>query len=330
MEITMLKGKIHRATVVEAKLDYVGSITVDEDLLDASGILEYEQVQIVDVNNGSRFETYTIAGKRGSGMICLNGAAARCVSTGDKIIIMAYARMSPEEARQNPPRVVFVDERNVPYRVTRYEKHGSLVDMERYIVQNPQNPLQYYAPQERPRQGTVPVQAVVPVQAYQMNQQVKREPEESPYQLYLKQQEREKVVQNPYQSYVAPEPIVEMDDTVENYYRRQEEQKVVDHDEAYFQYMQKQGLGSKGSEEDPVEDYFKQQETQNDDDVLFRQLQQQVHGQQVQGQQVLGQAEKELTPYERYLADQEQRKKEKEKKTKNEGYDAISKIFNDF
>ena len=78
----MLKGKIHRATVVQAELDYVGSITVDEDLMDAAGIREYEQVQIVDVNNGQRFETYVIAGQRGSGMICLNGAAARCVSGG--------------------------------------------------------------------------------------------------------------------------------------------------------------------------------------------------------------------------------------------------------
>lgn len=85
MTLELLKGKIHRATVVQAELDYVGSITVDEALLEAAGILEYEKVQIVDVNNGSRFETYTISGQRGSGMICLNGAAARCVSTGDKI-----------------------------------------------------------------------------------------------------------------------------------------------------------------------------------------------------------------------------------------------------
>ena len=85
MMLNMLKGKIHRATVVQAELDYVGSITVDQDLLDAAGILEYEKVQIVDVNNGSRFETYTISGERGSGMICLNGAAARCVSVGDKV-----------------------------------------------------------------------------------------------------------------------------------------------------------------------------------------------------------------------------------------------------
>ena len=87
MQIEMLKAKIHRAIVTQAELDYVGSITVDIDLLEASGILEYEKVQIVDINNGSRFETYTIAGERGSGVICLNGAAARCVSTGDKIII---------------------------------------------------------------------------------------------------------------------------------------------------------------------------------------------------------------------------------------------------
>ena len=129
MQIEMLKGKIHRATVVQAELDYVGSITVDEDLLDAAGILEYEQVQIVDVNNGNRFETYTIAGKRGSGMICLNGAAARCVSVNDKIILMAYASMTPEEAKNHKPQVVFVDEGNQVVRITNYEKHGKLQDM---------------------------------------------------------------------------------------------------------------------------------------------------------------------------------------------------------
>lgn len=129
MQLTMLKGKIHRATVVQAELDYVGSITVDEDLLDAAGILEYEQVQIVDVNNGSRFETYTIAGERGSGMICLNGAAARCVSVNDKIIIMCYASVNQEEAKNMKPNVVFVDEQNHIARVTNYEKHGLLKDM---------------------------------------------------------------------------------------------------------------------------------------------------------------------------------------------------------
>lgn len=130
MTIEMLKGKIHRATVVQAELDYVGSITVDPELLRASGIYEYEKVQIVDVNNGSRFETYTIMGEPGSGMICLNGAAARCVSVGDKIIIMSYAQMSPEEAKEFAPTVVFVDDDNKITRVTNYEKHGLLEDMQ--------------------------------------------------------------------------------------------------------------------------------------------------------------------------------------------------------
>lgn len=130
MLVNMLKGKIHRATVKQAELDYVGSITVDEELLEASGIYEYEKVQIVDVNNGSRFETYTIAGERGSGLICLNGAAARQVQTGDKIIIMAYAVMDEAEIKNNPPRVVFVDDDNKIIRTTRYEKHGLLKDMD--------------------------------------------------------------------------------------------------------------------------------------------------------------------------------------------------------
>ncbi len=129
MTIQMLKSKIHRATVTQAALDYVGSITVDEELLEASGILEYEKVQVVDINNGNRFETYTIAGERGSGVICLNGAAARCVSVKDKIIIMAYADMEPEEAQTHKPKVVFVDEANGIRRVTNYEKHGQLFDL---------------------------------------------------------------------------------------------------------------------------------------------------------------------------------------------------------
>lgn len=129
MNITLLKGKIHRATVVQAELDYVGSITVDEELMEAAGIIEYEQVQIVDVNNGSRFSTYVIAGERGSGMICLKGAAARQVSVGDKIIIMCYAQMTPEEAAAHSPKVVFVDDNNRVSKITRYEKHGKLCDM---------------------------------------------------------------------------------------------------------------------------------------------------------------------------------------------------------
>lgn len=122
----MLKAKIHRATVTQADLDYVGSITVDEDLLQQAGIFEYEKVQIVDVNNGARFETYTIAGERGSGIICLNGAAARMVQTGDKIILMAYAFVTPQEAVQMRPTVLFVDEKNRVTKVTNYEKHGEI------------------------------------------------------------------------------------------------------------------------------------------------------------------------------------------------------------
>ncbi|MBE6844664.1 MAG: aspartate 1-decarboxylase [Ruminococcus sp.] len=129
MQITALKSKIHRATVIQAELNYIGSITVDEELMEKSGIYEYEKVQVVDIDNGSRFETYVISGERGSGMICLNGAAARMVSVGDRIIIMAYASMSPEELKENPPKVVFVDDKNNITRITRYEKHGRLEDL---------------------------------------------------------------------------------------------------------------------------------------------------------------------------------------------------------
>ena len=127
----MLKGKIHRATVTQAELDYVGSITVDTALLKAAGILEYEKVQIVDINNGERFETYTIAGEENSGVICLNGAAARCVQKGDKIIIMAYCNMDAEEAKTHKPKVVFVDDNNQVSRVTHYEKCGALYEEEK-------------------------------------------------------------------------------------------------------------------------------------------------------------------------------------------------------
>lgn len=126
MLVNMLKGKIHRATVKQAELHYVGSITVDPVLMEAAGILEYEYVQIVDVENGNRFETYTIAGEPDSGMICLNGAAARQVAVGDHIIIMAYAQMTPEEAKEHKPHVVFVDDDNKIREVSRYEKYGVL------------------------------------------------------------------------------------------------------------------------------------------------------------------------------------------------------------
>lgn len=108
----MLKGKIHTATVTEANLNYMGSITVDEDLLDAAGILVGERVQVVNNNNGARLETYTIAGERGSGVVCLNGAAARLAQVGDIVIIMCYALMTDEEAKTIIPNVVIVDEKN--------------------------------------------------------------------------------------------------------------------------------------------------------------------------------------------------------------------------
>ena len=128
MNITLLKAKIHRAVVTQADLDYVGSITIDADLLDESGIMEYEKVEIADIDNGNRFETYTIAGERGSGVICLNGAAARLVNIGDKIIIMAYAQLTPDEARDHKPTVLFVDEDNRIVRKANYEKHGLLTE----------------------------------------------------------------------------------------------------------------------------------------------------------------------------------------------------------
>lgn len=130
MTITMLKSKIHRATVTEARVDYVGSITIDENLMDEAGIFEYEKVQVVDVNNGSRFETYTIKGERGSGIICLNGAAAHCSKVGNKIIIMSYADMEPSEAKETKPTVIFVNDDNKIIRKTNYEKYGRLEDQE--------------------------------------------------------------------------------------------------------------------------------------------------------------------------------------------------------
>lgn len=126
MTVTMLKGKIHRAVVKQAELNYVGSITVDPELMEAAGIYEYELVQIVDVENGNRFETYTIAGEPGSGMICLNGAAARQVQVGDHVIIMCYCQMSPDEVKEHKPKVVFVDDENKIVKVSSYEKYGTL------------------------------------------------------------------------------------------------------------------------------------------------------------------------------------------------------------
>ncbi len=117
MFYTMMHGKIHRATVTEANLEYMGSVTIDSDLMQLAGILPGERVQIVDNNSGSRLETYTIAGAPGSGVICLNGAAARLVQPGDKVIIMAYAQMTEQEALSLVPKVVMVDENNKPMKV---------------------------------------------------------------------------------------------------------------------------------------------------------------------------------------------------------------------
>jgi len=110
MEIQVLKSKIHRIRVTEADLDYVGSITVDEDLMDAAQIVEYEKVQILDINNGERLESYVIKGERGSGTICMNGPAARRVAVNDIIIIVSYAIMTTEEAKAHQPILIFPDE----------------------------------------------------------------------------------------------------------------------------------------------------------------------------------------------------------------------------
>lgn len=119
----MMKSKLHRATVTEANLNYVGSITIDRALMDAVGILPNERVQIVNNNNGMRLETYVIEGERNSGVICLNGAAARCVQVGDVVIIIAYALMSEEEAQEHHPKVAVLDGKNRILDM-KVEKHG--------------------------------------------------------------------------------------------------------------------------------------------------------------------------------------------------------------
>jgi aspartate 1-decarboxylase len=121
----MCKGKIHRATVTQADLNYVGSITIDQDLLDASNIYPYEKVQVVNISNGSRLETYTIAGARGSGVICLNGAAARLNAPGDLVIVISYAQYTEQEIRELEPSIAFVNETNMLTEV----KHVPLIEM---------------------------------------------------------------------------------------------------------------------------------------------------------------------------------------------------------
>ena len=124
MFLNLFKSKIHRATVTEANLNYMGSITIDEDLMEKAHILPNERVQVVDNNNGARLETYVIPGPKGSGVICLNGAAARCAQPGDTVIIMAYAWMDEAEARSWKPTVVMVDEKNRAVEVRSVEYHG--------------------------------------------------------------------------------------------------------------------------------------------------------------------------------------------------------------
>lgn len=126
MFLTLFKSKIHRATVTEANLNYVGSVTVDIALLEAANLLVGEKVQIVNINNGSRIETYTIAGERGSGVVCINGAAARLAQPGDKVILIAYGMMSSEEAKTFSPSVVHVDEKNQIIDIKDSEQHGQM------------------------------------------------------------------------------------------------------------------------------------------------------------------------------------------------------------
>ncbi|NMC31644.1 MAG: aspartate 1-decarboxylase [Veillonellaceae bacterium] len=123
---TVFKSKLHRATVTQACLDYVGSITIDEDLMDAADILINEKVQVVDINNGERLETYAIPGPRGSGVICLNGAAARLVQPGDKVIIITYAVLDDKEARDWKPTVAFLNDANQIAELKNEEKHGEI------------------------------------------------------------------------------------------------------------------------------------------------------------------------------------------------------------
>jgi aspartate 1-decarboxylase len=125
MQITMFKSKLHQIAVTEANLFYEGSITIDEDLLEMAELLPYEKVQIVNINNGERFETYTIPGPRGSRICCLNGPAARKVQVQDRVIVISYAEMSPEEARKHKPKVVILNKHNEPIEVMNYSVYAT-------------------------------------------------------------------------------------------------------------------------------------------------------------------------------------------------------------
>ncbi|MCM3540994.1 aspartate 1-decarboxylase [Priestia endophytica] len=124
MRLTLMKSKIHRATVTEANLNYVGSVTIDEEILESVGLLPNEKVQVVNINNGERIETYAIKGEKGSGVICLNGAAARLFQPGDLVIIIGYADMEEEEAKVHKPKVAIMGENNVIEEMITDENHG--------------------------------------------------------------------------------------------------------------------------------------------------------------------------------------------------------------
>lgn len=135
MKLTMFKSKLHQMRVTEANLMYEGSITIDEDLLEMANLLPYEKVQVVNITNGSRLETYTIPGERGSRICCMNGAAARLTQVNDRVIIMAYAEMEPEEAREFKPTVVVVDEDNNPKDILDSVIHGQKYGLENGFVE---------------------------------------------------------------------------------------------------------------------------------------------------------------------------------------------------
>jgi aspartate 1-decarboxylase len=136
MKLKMFKSKLHQMKVTEADLHYEGSITIDADLLDEANILPYEKVQVVNITNGSRLETYTIAGERGSRICCLNGAAARLTQIGDRVIIISYAEMTPEEAQDHKPKVVIVDENNDPKTIVDETDYADRYDMKSGLVDN--------------------------------------------------------------------------------------------------------------------------------------------------------------------------------------------------
>ena len=136
MKLTMFKSKLHQMKVTEANLMYEGSITIDEELLEAANILPYEKVAVVNITNGSRLETYTIPGERGSRVCCMNGAAARLTQVDDRIIVIAYAEMTPEEAKTFEPTVVVVDENNDPKDILKKTVHGQKYGLENGLIEN--------------------------------------------------------------------------------------------------------------------------------------------------------------------------------------------------